>query len=100
MRRRQCVGVLKEIGFKQSEVDPCLFVRRNELGIVYIAIYIDDCLYIGDKAALDNVIEEFGKHFNLKEEHSLQDYLSCEIAFDEKRKKAWIRQPHLIKKKY
>ena len=61
-------------------------------------MWVDDCLCIGDKEALDDAIEQFGKHFNLKLEYSLQDYLSCEIVFDEKRNKAWIGQPHLIKK--
>ena len=95
---KKAVKVLIEIGFKQSAADPCLFVRRNELGIVFVAMWVDDCLFVGDKAAIDDAIKEFQKHFNLKLEESLQDYLSCEILFDEGCNKAWIGQPHLIKK--
>ena len=31
-------------------------------------------------------------------EYNLNDYLSCEILFNKTRTKAWLGQPHLIKK--
>ena len=34
----------------------------------------------------------------LKVEYNTKDYLSCEILFNEKKKKAWLGQPHLMKK--
>ena len=36
--------------------------------------------------------------FTLKIEGNIEDYLSCEITFDETKSKGWIHQPHLIKK--
>jgi histone deacetylase 1/2 len=35
---KKCTAALKEIGFQQSAADPCLFIRKNELGIVYVAM--------------------------------------------------------------
>ena len=95
---KKFVQVMKDIGFKQSTADPCLFVRRNELGVAYIAMWVDDCLCIGDKRAIDDAIAGISKHFTMKLEYGLQDYLSCEIVIDDKREKVWIGQPHLIKK--
>lgn len=65
------------------EADPCLFVQRDKLGVVYLAMRVDDYFCIGDKEALEDDIKKLGKQFKLIVEHSLQDYLSCKIVFDE-----------------
>ena len=38
------------------------------------------------------------EHFNLKLEGTLEDYLSCEITFNDDETVGWIHQPHLITK--
>jgi hypothetical protein len=73
-------------------------VQWDKSGVVYIAMWVDDCFYIEDKEALEDAIKKLGKHFKLKVEHSQQDDLSCKIIFDEDQTKAWIGQLHLIKK--
>ena len=96
---KHMIQILKKLGFTGGEVDPCLFVRRTKKGICYIGIYVDDNLLIGDKAAIQEVIDDLkAAGLVLKIEGSLHDYLSCEIAFSKDRKKAWLGQPHLIKK--
>jgi Reverse transcriptase (RNA-dependent DNA polymerase) len=42
------VSALKDCGFQGSLVDPCLWIKHFNQGIVIIAIYVDDCLIIGD----------------------------------------------------
>ncbi len=91
--------LVKKMGFKQCPCDPCLFYRKNELGICIILCYVDDNLTAGHKAAIDQAIKEIKSHgFNLTIENELKDYLSCEIKFSKDKKKAWIGQPHMIKK--
>ena len=47
-------------------------------GIVYIALYIDDNLIIGDMAAMDDAIAwQKSNGLVLKIVEGLQDYLSC-----------------------
>jgi hypothetical protein len=89
--------VLLEIGFNQSSADPCLMIRRNKLGIVYMALYVDDIYASGDEPALDDSIVGLKKYFKIKVKDDLTDYLSCEIRFDKNKTKAWLGQPHLIK---
>jgi hypothetical protein len=90
-------SVLKELGFEGGQVDPCLMMKKNDKGIVYIAIYVDDCLMVGDKATIEDVIAGLKTSgFKLKED-ALQDYLSCEVTLSENKKQGWIHQPHLIK---
>ena len=90
---------LRDCGFTGGRVDPCLMMRKNEKGVVYVAIWVDDSLLVGDDAAIDATIEDLQKAgFKLKIEGSLDDYLSCQIITNEKGDKGWIQQPHLIKK--
>lgn len=51
------------------------------------------------KEALQWLISEIPKQgLNITVEEKLTDYLSCEIVFNQNKTKAWVGQPHLIKK--
>jgi histone deacetylase 1/2 len=92
------VSALKDCGFQGSLVDPCLWIKHFNQGIVIIAIYVDDCLIIGDDSKINEVIEELkGYNFGLKVEDHLTDYLSCQIITNLDDKTLFIMQPHLIK---
>ena len=91
--------VLRNIGFIGGNADPCLFKRQDKNGTVFIAIWVDDSLLIGDDSAIEATIKDLrNAGFNLKIEGSLDDYLSCEISMNENNTKGWIHQPHLLKK--
>ena len=90
---------LRKLGFVGGYPDPCLFTRKNENGICYIAIWVDDSLLVGHPEAIQQTIDNLkSEGFELKLDGSLDDYLSCEISFDHKKKVGWIHQPHLITK--
>ena len=90
---------LRKIGFEGGYPDPCLMVRRNENGICFIAIWVDDSLLVGHEKAIQQAIDDLQKEgFDLSLDGSLDDYLSCQITFDKKKGLAWIHQPHLITK--
>ena len=94
---KKFVAILRKIGFKGGDVDPCLFTRHDKNGHVFIAIYVDDNLIIGKEASVDKVIKELKENgLVLKVETSLHDYLSCDVNFSQDRKQAWLGQPHLI----
>ena len=95
---RKLGEVLKSIGFEQSLTDPCLFVRKTNKGVCYVALWVDDCLFIGTKDVLESSIKLLEKHFKLKIEENTNDYLSCEILYNKDLTKCWIGQPHLCKK--
>ena len=91
--------LLREIGFVGGYADPCMMMRRDDNGVVFIAIWVDDSLLVGhDKAIQQVVIDLKKKGLTLKIEGELDDYLSCEISFSRDGKRGWIHQPHLIKK--
>jgi hypothetical protein len=74
-------------------------IRKCNLGLVYMAMYIDNCYCNGNEAAIKDSIKGIVKNgLNVTVKDDLEDYLSCEIRFNKARTKAWLGQPHLIKK--
>ena len=73
------ISKLSKIGFIKGQVDPCLIYQRDNHGLCIIALYIDDCLCVGDSTALDKAIEDIRKIFDIKVESKVNDYLGCNI---------------------
>jgi len=91
---------LVDIGFQQSPADPCLFLFKNALGMMLVIAHVDDVgLACSSYALVEFLFAELKKRkINYAVENDLTDYLSCEILFNKTRTKAWLGQPHLIKK--
>ena len=100
---KKLIQKLKDIGFQQSDADPCLLTWNSEYGLCLIAIYVDDCYCVGHKKALDKVEELLQKETKLVEPFTVtvtnntSDYLGCEVIFSKDKKEAWLGQPHTVK---
>ena len=90
--------ILLKIGYKQCECEPCLFYRKNELGMAILVSYVDDNAIAGDEAAIKDTLQGLMDNGLTYTRESLTDYLSCEVIFDKQETKAWIGQPHMMKK--
>jgi hypothetical protein len=92
--------ILKKIGFRQCPSDPCLFFLKNEHGIALLICYVDDCgLAYSSESVKEHVLKGIKEHgLNFTVMNTLDDYLSCEIVFNKAKDKAWVGQPHMIKK--
>ena len=67
---------LEGIGFKQSQVDPCLFLRDDCI----CAVYVDDTLFFSkDKKVLDEVVNSLNAKLALKDEGEVNDFLGIKI---------------------
>jgi hypothetical protein len=101
---KKLVLTLKGCGFQGNSVDPCLWTKYTEHGIVFVGIYVENCLVIGNEKDINDVIDglktyKFGLKtykFGLKVANDLKDYLSCRILTDYERKTKFVMQPHLI----
>ena len=94
---KKAVEILKKLISVEANVDTCLYVKKSEKSIMFVALYIDNNLMVGDIEAIDEPIlalEENGLVLKIME--GLQDYLSCKIRFSKNKKRAWLGQPHLI----
>ena len=95
---KKFVKILRQLNFEGGYADPCLFTKKDELGTIFIALYVDDCLCIGDKKAVDDLVDRLSKlDLKLKVDRELKDYLSCEIHFASDRKSAVLHQGHIIR---
>ncbi len=94
---KKAVEVLHKIGFKGGDVNPCLFWKQYEKGVVFVEIYVDDNLIVGHPDAIEDTIEQLKKNgFVVKVENDLKYRLYCEIRFNSDRTKAWSGQPRLL----
>jgi hypothetical protein len=94
---KNLVLALKGCGFQGNSVDPCLWTKYTEHGIVFVGIYVDNCLVIGNEKDINDVIDGLKTYkFGLKIANDLKDYLSCRILTDYERNTTFVMQPHLI----
>jgi len=61
-----------------------------------MAIYVDDCLIIGDKAAVVKAIEEIKNHFEVTHSANIEEFVGCTIEKENGR--ILLSQPDLINK--
>ncbi len=96
---KKFVAILKKLGFNGGYADPHIMIQHNKNGLRYVSIYVDDNFCVGHKTALMDFVIELREHgLIIKVAEGLTDYLSCKIVISENGRKAWIGQPHLIKK--
>ena len=70
-------GFMTEIGFKQSTLDPCVFMRtRHELEI--LAVYVDDLILI----RVDELKRALKERYKMKEMSELSHILGITVVQD------------------
>jgi len=89
--------VLAKLGFKASKADPCLLIKRNEKGIIFVALYVDDCLCVGSKQLIDELKSKIQESFTIKIDHDVSNYSSCKIYFTKDEKGTVLHQRDIIK---
>ena len=95
---KKAIEILKNSDFIGGTIDPCLYVKKSAKDVVYVALYVDDNLMIGDITTIDDAIKALKcKGLVLKIVEGLQDYLSCEMKLSEDKKRAMLEQLHLVK---
>ena len=89
----------KKLNFKRSPADPCLFARGAGETLLLVCLYVDDGFTLGKRAEILKFFEELKTEgLNITTEDTMGDYLSCEVKFNSTLTKAWLGQPHMIKR--
>jgi hypothetical protein len=84
-------------GLQGNSVNPCLWKKYTEHGIVFVGIYVNDCFVIGNENGINDIINGLKTYkFGLKIEDDLKDYLSFRILNDSERKTMTVMQPHFL----
>lgn len=86
----------KDLKFQQFPSDTCLLKRHTDGGTAYLIMYVDDCLVIGDKAAVMNALHDIQLHFNITRSDKIEDFIGCTI--EKKDHHVTLSQPDLIRR--
>lgn len=86
--------LIKNLGFKQSKVDECVFFRGKTMYV----LYTDDSLLAGpDQKEIDTIIKDLEKaKLAITDEGDIKDFLGVNIEV--KGDEVHLTQPHLIDK--
>ena len=88
---------LKEMGFKQTPSDPCLYVHTGSEGVFIVAVYVDDIVLGGrSEAKMTAVKEELSQKFQMKDFGPLHHFLGIKVVQDRLTGAIWIGQPSYI----
>lgn len=84
---------LKEMGFIQSDSDPCLYVDSNQR-LFFVAVYVDDILLAGsDLSQMNAVKKALGNQFKVKDMGELHYFLGVTVVQNKSNNSIWIGQP-------
>jgi transposase InsO family protein len=84
---------LKAHGFKQSHIDPCLYLRKDCIMVVYT----DDCLiFAPNDTIIDSLIADLSALYKLEDQGDVHDYLGIRIEKDNTTKTISMTQTGLI----
>ena len=91
---------LKELGFKQTAGDPCLYTRINSGGEMFlVAVYVDDIILGGrNESEMNTVKKELGHRFEMKDLGKLHHFLGITVIQDQLAGTIWIGQPFYTEK--
>ena len=86
--------VFLELGFIQSEIDPCLFLKPT----MFVIVHVDDCgiAYKDEEIVNEFILQLKEKGLELTREESFEEYLG--IIYQRKEKKIILTQTGLINK--
>jgi hypothetical protein len=63
-------------GFKQSALDPCLFIHKD----MVLLLYVDDaCIFCRDSKKVDDMLQSLGIDYELEDEGDVAAYLGIQI---------------------
>ncbi|SGY38681.1 BQ5605_C003g02060 [Microbotryum silenes-dioicae] len=73
-------SLMVERGYKRSDADSCLYVKRVDEKFIYITLYVDDGMVASnDQEFLDSEIEAFNKVYKLKRLGPVKLFLGLEF---------------------
>ena len=90
---------IKEFGFMRSEDEPCVYVRFSGSVVVFLVLYVDDILLMGnDIPTLKDVKAWLGKCFSMKDLGDAAYILGIKIYRDRSRQLIGLSQSAYIDK--
>ena len=87
-------GIMQITGFEASKIDPCLFIRKHGDEREAAAVHVDDGIMSGAEETVRALLQEMGKHVDIKIEEEPSEFLSLQLNRGPDR--IWIGQEGYI----
>lgn len=88
---------IQGLGFKKSQVDHCVYSKQGEDHFIYVALYVDDMLLVGNNMDLiKEVKQQLSSKFDMKDLGPTHFILGMEIKRDKANKRLWLSQQKYI----
>ena len=69
---------LKDLGYSQSHYGECLWEYKNKGRKMYIIVFVDDFLVVGDNKYINDFISKISKKYKMRDRSSMTDrYSTC-----------------------
>lgn len=73
---------LEALGFQKCTFDAGIYWKRGDNNIIYVTVYVDDLVIVGDTADIDKVVKDLGAKFKLKDLGRVRFLLGMEINYE------------------
>lgn len=93
------VKCLEKIGFRHTQSDYCVFVRKKGEHMEFITVHVDDFgIFVKTKKSVDEILEHMRKTFDVKDLGDLEEYLGYKIERKRKKKIISLSKPAQVEK--
>ena len=90
---------LREMGFRQTPSDPCMYITSSEGEPLILAVYVDDIILAGKSEKLiSEVKRKLAQYFEVKELGIRHHFLGVKVSYNEETGSVWIGQPRYTEK--
>jgi hypothetical protein len=93
---KELVKAMNHMGFTRNEVDPCLYWKWTDDGLVTWLSWVDDCMITGDKKNVEKYKEMMKGMFDCDDVGELKEYVGCKLDRNWEKRELKITQPVLL----
>ncbi len=83
---------LQSLHFKPTNADPCIYIQKQGGNLLIVSVYVDDCLIIGTRDAVNQTKQSLAAKFKIKDLGPVSSILGVEIIRDQQRGTLKLRQ--------
>ena len=90
------LSIMLKIGMKRNAVDPCLYYKWTEEGLMIALSWVDDVLMCGPRSIVLSTKDDFMKEIDCDDIGEMKEYIGSKVEHD--KEEGWIRltQPVLL----
>ena len=93
---KELLKCMRDMLYKRSGADPCLYFKWTVAGLVVWLSSIDDCMCWGPPKEVPRENEEFMQRFDCDDVGNVKEYVGCKIDQDEKSNSIKFTQPVML----